>query len=647
MRVCSFSPRGWLAVAAALAMATGCNPGRVGPRRDGGTGDGATTANQPDADGDGIWDSWEGRADMVDTDGDGTPDYLDLDSDGDGIPDSVEGRPSPGTGEPIDSDGDGIYDFRDTDSDGNGIPDMDEPDTDMDMDGLQAYCDTDDDGDRILDVEEIGGNPDAPLDTDGDGMFDYQDIDSDADTIGDLSESTVDTDGDGTPDRFDQDSDNDTWTDAEEAGDTDVATPPIDSDGDGIPNFRDTDSDDDGLSDADERTYGTDPTNPDTDGDGVSDLVEIAACPAGDTSCAMDATNPTSNPRTRGDFVFLEPYMMPPTPPRDTLDFATNIRQADVYFLIDSTGSMGGAIDNVKLGLSAPSTGIIDQVRATIPDTYFGVGDFKDAGDVYVYRNVTDMTASASTAQAGVNTLSASGGGDTPEGDVPSLYAAASGMGVSTSPAIAARTGCPAGTFGYPCFRSGAVPIIIADYRRTFPQRPREWKSERLHVLRDGAFGADLEPRPRHRDVGRVSGWHGRPAADGARYGRRGRVREPPRERDQRREHRQLRRRVADPDAGEQHLVRHLGHVRGRPVGHRSTPGRRSSTTSRPTRPATARAAVLPGSAIDTDGDGYNDTFPGVTAGERVCFDIIVKQNDTVMPTACAAALPGHAARAR
>ncbi len=37
--------------------------------------------------------------------------------------------------------------------------------------------------------------------------------------------------------------------------------------------------------------------------------------------------------------------------------------------------------------------------------------------------------------------------------------------------------------------------------------------------------------------------------------------------------------------------------------------------------------------AIDTDGDGYNDTFPGVTAGERVCFDIIVKQNDTVMPT--------------
>ncbi len=502
MRVCSFSPRGWLAVAAALAMATGCNPGRVGPRRDGGTGDGATAANQPDADGDGIWDSWEGRADMVDTDGDGTPDYLDLDSDGDGIPDSVEGRPSPGTGEPIDSDGDGIYDFRDTDSDGNGIPDMDEPDTDMDMDGLQAYCDTDDDGDRILDVEEIGGNPDAPLDTDGDGMFDYQDIDSDADTIGDLSESTVDTDGDGTPDRFDQDSDNDTWTDAEEAGDTDVATPPIDSDGDGIPNFRDTDSDDDGLSDADERTYGTDPTNPDTDGDGVSDLVEIAACPAGDTSCAATRRTRMSNPRTRGDFVFLEPYMMPPNPPRDTLDFATNIRQADVYFLIDTTGSMSGAIDNVKLGICLPHHRNHRPRSCDDSRHVFRRRRLRDAVDDMSTER-TDMTASAPPPRLGSRCSRPT------EAAIPRR---------ATFPRSMRR---PREWGSRPRRRSRREPVSRRDlwlsmlpqrrrsdhhphYRRTLPQRPCEWKSERLHVLRHGAFGADLEPRARHRDVGRV-----------------------------------------------------------------------------------------------------------------------------------------------
>ena len=38
--------------------------------------------------------------------------------------------------------------------------------------------------------------------------------------------------------------------------------------------------------------------------------------------------------------------------------------------------------------------------------------------------------------------------------------------------------------------------------------------------------------------------------------------------------------------------------------------------------------------AGDTNGDGYRDTFQGVRPGTPVCFDIIVKQNDTVPPTA-------------
>src|SRR5690606_23373616 len=122
-----------LVIAVVLSMVwAGCNP--AGPRvtRDGG--DDGAVLGLPDADGDGIADVWEGRADNVDTDNDGTPDYLDDDSDGDGIPDSIEGNCSPLTGEPADSDGDGIYDFRDLDSDANGIPDSHEPDEDIDGD---------------------------------------------------------------------------------------------------------------------------------------------------------------------------------------------------------------------------------------------------------------------------------------------------------------------------------------------------------------------------------------------------------------------------------------------------------------------------------------------------------------------------------
>src|SRR4051794_28788455 len=82
-------------VLASLFLVAGCGPngGTIHPRHDGGLLDASVACvNGPkDSDGDGIADKDEG-APSLDTDHDGTPDYLDDDSDGDGIPDSVEGR---------------------------------------------------------------------------------------------------------------------------------------------------------------------------------------------------------------------------------------------------------------------------------------------------------------------------------------------------------------------------------------------------------------------------------------------------------------------------------------------------------------------------------------------------------------------------
>ncbi|MEQ8894794.1 MAG: VWA domain-containing protein [Sandaracinaceae bacterium] len=643
----------------ALALVfLGCDPGG-GTRPDGGGGDdtGPVGPTGRDTDGDGILDRWEGADEGVDTDGDGTPDFEDLDSDGDGIPDSVEGRPNPSTGEPADSDGDGVYDFRDDDSDGNGILDMNEPEGDLDGDGNPDFADTDDDGDLISDRDEIGDAA-APTDTDGDGMPDYRDTDSDGDTIGDIHEGTFDTDGDGTLDRHDLDSDDDTWTDAEEAGDADINTPPIDTDGDLVPDFRDADADGDGLSDERERALGTSPTNPDTDGDGVSDLVEVSACPEGDASCAMDATDPTSSPRARGDFVFAEPYMMPPMPMRDTLDFATDIRVADVYFLIDTTGSMGGAITNVRSSLSTPGTGIIDQVRGSIPDAWFGVGDFKDynacsygSGTDYAYRHAQDMSMDAMASQTAVNGLSASGGFDGPESHVPALWATATGMGLAgratSAGPIPARSGCPAGTFGYPCFRSGAVPIVVmitdVDMHNdpmgndayesssctggfgggspigatppTFAEAVTAATMNRVRVIGvavNGGGMGDLQTLATM--TGAVDGT-GSPLVSSAPSG-------------------SVSSSVVnaiqtlamstrfdisvnfedDPSDAVETFAAFVDHIEANVAGD-------------------ASRGCDPRPADDTDGDGFPDTFRSVTAGERVCFDIIVKQNDTVMPT--------------
>jgi len=407
-----------------------------------------------DEDGDGISDFGEGRADGRDTDGDGTPDYLDTDSDDDGILDEVEAGDGDIRTPPVDSDFDGTPDFQDTDSDDNGIEDGTEGTFDSDGDGTGNYADNDNDGDFISDDIEIDGMPASPPDADGDGTPDYMERDSDNDTISDTVESTVDTDGDSTPDRRDTDSDGDGYTDAEEAGDADLATPPVDTDGDGIFDFRDPDSDADGLSDAAERAAGTSRTSGDSDGDGVSDLIEVGA--------GTNPLDPGDNPRTRGDFVFVVPYMAPPDPTRDTLQFATSLQKADVYFLVDTTGSMGGEITQLRNGLTST---IIPTVQSRIPDVWFGVGAFEDyplsiwgnGGDVPFYQE-TAMTSSAGAAQSAVNRLSLGIGGDFPESLIPALWSLASGTQISYG---AAPPSCGAGRLGFACFRPDAVPVIV------------------------------------------------------------------------------------------------------------------------------------------------------------------------------------------
>jgi len=166
--------------------------------------------------------------------------------------------------------------------------------------------------------------------------------DSDGDSITDEQEGAplTDTDQDGIPDYLDSDSDNDGIPDSIEAGDTDPATWPVDSDGDGLPDFQDPDSDNDGIADGDEDLNHngivdpgeTDPKNADTDGDGVSDLIEKVA--------GTDPQDPTDNPQSHGNFVFLMPYQGPPVPLDGELRFRTSIRKIDMYFLEDISVSM-------------------------------------------------------------------------------------------------------------------------------------------------------------------------------------------------------------------------------------------------------------------------------------------------------------------
>lgn len=334
---------GGLGLLVILAFSCGGEGDRPGP--------GSNVNEFRDSDGDGISDADENSFGDPDCDGDGVPNAEDGDSDNDGIPDSQEaradGQPNTPGDDPIDSDSDGKPNFCDTDSDGNQIPDAEEEglDADYDGDGIPDRNDPDDDNDRLTDAEELDGIFDPPVDSDKDGIPNYLDPDSDNDGILDGNEFNEDSDGDGLRNWEDPDSDDDGILDKDEGGTGgDPRVPPVDTDGDKIPDFLDLDSDNDGLSDAKELELGTNVRSVDTDEDGVTDLIEVAA----DT----DPFDKNDSPRTRGDFVFTIPYEEMAEPRKDTLNFRTNIQFADMYILIDDSGSMKDEMETLKSALS-------------------------------------------------------------------------------------------------------------------------------------------------------------------------------------------------------------------------------------------------------------------------------------------------------
>ena len=154
------------------------------------------------------------------------------------------------------------------------------------------------------------------------------------------------------------------------------------------------------------------------------------------------------------DFFFLEPYKAAPSPDRDVLKFGTNIKQVDVAFSVDTTGSMGGSITNLKTNLSST---IMPALLKAIPSVGLGVVDFKDIGDSWTVKVNQIITTDITKAQAGVAAMSAGGGGDEPEADIQSMYHIITGEAVS---GLAKHTPA-AGTFGGVDFRPGSLPVVV------------------------------------------------------------------------------------------------------------------------------------------------------------------------------------------
>ncbi len=89
----------------------------------------------------------------------------------------------------------------------------------------------------------------------------------------------------------------------------------------------------------------TDRLYPDSDSDGVSDLIEV--------TLGSDPNDPWSSPQSEGKFYFELPYEQQANPPSQLVPVAIGLQKADVGFVIDTTGTMGEEIAALKNRLTS------------------------------------------------------------------------------------------------------------------------------------------------------------------------------------------------------------------------------------------------------------------------------------------------------
>ncbi|HEX8500217.1 MAG TPA: hypothetical protein VF659_06450 [Pyrinomonadaceae bacterium] len=166
--------------------------------------------------------------------------------------------------------------------------------------------------------------------------------------------------------------------------------------------------------------------------EGASFVTAEATLAAGGPAAAAAAVAVTINPSVNDlklmpGQVFTEDIhvVVPPAP--DPL--------FDVYFLADTTGSMSSILSAVKAG----AANIMNTLHAQFPNMAFGVGNYKDFAssppDPYCFQHQQSPVVNTGPVQAAINTWTASGGGDTPEGQFFALNQ------IATSAAIGWRPG--------------------------------------------------------------------------------------------------------------------------------------------------------------------------------------------------------------
>lgn len=269
----------------------------------------------------------------------------------------------------------------------------------------------------------------------------------------------------------------------------------------GTPACLDPDQDGDGLLDGEEQAFCRGRLMAlvaDSDDDGWDDLTEFIV---GTSRCQT-----FESPAGLADVVVVLDDEL------QAVEVAMDVQAppTDIVLLMDTTGSMGGEINNLRTGFS---TNLATPLEASFPDLAWALAEYRDfpcpatltnpsgtgnSGDV-PFRLLQRVTTNPELMEDPLTDLLAAGGGDAPESTWEALYQLATGAGVAgcgaTVPAFNPSTNRIAGVADGPLpgvgFRQGATPLVVhitdnvAQSPSAYPGAFAASRSQAISALRD------------------------------------------------------------------------------------------------------------------------------------------------------------------
>ncbi|MDH5672854.1 MAG: hypothetical protein OEZ06_11940 [Myxococcales bacterium] len=236
---------------------------------------------------------------------------------------------------------------------------------------------------------------------------------------------------------------------------------------------------------------------PVVDGGTISGPLDCIPGSAPDSDCdgIVDQYDPYPFQRP---FATLNPAIFLDLAPGETgtagIDLVFFMNSVDVYLLLDQTGSMQSVRQRLASALTngsfldpatecadtdldgLPNSELLDQgvlggMKCLFRNANFGVGYFRELPfdpygnpDETTYRHMLDITDDVGAALAAASSLTVQMDIDWPDAAPLALYSIATGEGLYMGldkPGVPPRSGCPAGRWGYPCFRADAIPVVI------------------------------------------------------------------------------------------------------------------------------------------------------------------------------------------